>query len=139
MYLLDTNLVSELRKAPSGRADARVVEWASRQPVTDFFLSVIALLELEHGVLLMERKDGVQGKRLRQWLENQVKSQFADRVLPIDTEVAVCAVRLHVPDPRPERDALIAATAIVHGLTVVTRNARDFQGLPVPVIDPWRG
>ncbi|GAB6068891.1 type II toxin-antitoxin system VapC family toxin [Methylothermus subterraneus] len=138
MYLLDTNVVSELRKAPSGQADANVVRWATGRPVTDFYLSVITVLELEHGVLLMERKDGRQGETLRRWLEDQVKVLFVSRILPIDTEVAVCAARLHVPDPKPDRDALIAATAIVHGLTVVTRNVKDFRSLSVPVIDPWK-
>ncbi|HHJ40230.1 MAG: twitching motility protein PilT [Methylothermaceae bacteria B42] len=138
MFLLDTNVISELRKAPFGKANPNVVRWASARAVTDFYLSVVSMLELEHGVLLMERKDGRQGLALRQWLEGRVKSGFTERILPIDTEVAVCAARLHVPDPKPDRDALIAATAIVHGLTVVTHNLKDFSAMPVPVIDPWQ-
>ncbi len=137
MFLLDTNVVSELRKAPFGRADGNVVRWAAARPARDFYLSVISILELEHGVLLMERRDDKQGMALRRWLEEQVKSTFTHRILPIDTEVAVCAARLHVPDPKPDRDALIAATAIVHGLTVVTRNRKDFAVMPVPLINPW--
>lgn len=100
-------------------------------------LSVATVLELEQGVLLMERRDPIQGAILRRWLEWEVIDRFADRIFGIDTAVARRCVRLHVPDPRPERDALIAATALVHGLTVVTRNLADFEGLGVPLLNPW--
>jgi len=137
MYLVDTNIISELRKAKSGKADPKVVQWASRLPVSEFFISVITLLELEHGVLLIERKDAKQGTVLRRWLEEQVKLVFAARILPVDEAVAICCAHLHVPDPKPDRDALIAATAIVHGMTLVTRNVRDFSAMKVPVLNPW--
>lgn len=138
MYLLDTNVVSELRKARSGKADVRVVQWAEARPPSWLFLSAVTVLELETGVLQIERRDADQGRRLRQWLERQVLPAFAGRILPVDTEIARCCARLHVPDRRPERDALIAATALVHGLCVVTRNGADFLSTGVRLLDPWR-
>jgi len=137
MYVLDTNVVSELRKAGSGKADHRVAEWAASVPPTSLFLSAITILELEQGVLPVERRDRAQGAALREWLDRQVLPAFAGRVLPIDTDVARRCARLYVPDPQGERDALIAATALVHGMTVVTRNADDFVPTGVRVINPW--
>ncbi len=138
MYLLDTNVVSELRKAKSGKADANVVAWAQPIPVGSLFLSAITVLELELGVLLIERRDAAQGKVLRAWLDQSVLPAFEGRILPVDVEVARRCARMHVPDPRSERDALIAATALVHGMTVVTRNVPDFSGLDLPQLDPWQ-
>ncbi len=137
MYVLDTNVVSELRKASSGKADHRVTQWAASVPPTNLFLSAITILEFEQGVLLVERRDRAQGAALREWLDRRVLPAFAGRVLPIDTDVARRCARLHVPDPQGERDALIAATALVHGMTVVTRNADDFVPTGVRVINPW--
>lgn len=137
MYVLDTNVVSELRKAGSGKADHRVTQWAATVPPTSLFLSAITILELEQGVLLVERRDRAQGAALREWLDRRVLPAFAGRVLPIDTDVARRCARLHVPDPQGERDALIAATALVHGMAVVTRNAADFAGSGVQVVKPW--
>lgn len=138
MYLLDTNVVSELRKAKSGRADPNVVAWAQPIPVGSLFLSAITVLELELGILLIERRDVVQGKVLRAWLDQSVLPAFESRILPVDVEVARRCARMHVPDRRSERDALIAATAIVHGMTVVTRNVPDFSGLDLTLLDPWQ-
>lgn len=138
MYLLDTNVVSELRRVRSGRADARVAAWAERVDAAELFLSVISLQELAIGVLLRERGDPAQGAVLRRWLEERVIPAFAGRVLPVDAAVALRSAALHVPDPRPVRDGLIAATALVHGLRVVTRNVGDFRPMGVEVIDPWR-
>ena len=138
MYLLDTNVVSELRKAKSGRADPNVVAWAQPIPVGSLFLSAITVLELELGVLLIERREAVQGRILRAWLDQSVLPAFEGRILPVDVEVARRCARMHVPDPRSERDALIAATALVHGMTVVTRNVPDFSGLDLPLLDPWQ-
>lgn len=135
MYLLDTNVVSELRRP--AKADPRVRAWAATVPVSDFFLSVISVLEIELGALLMERKDAVYGKALREWADHEILPRFEGRILAVDTPVAQRCARLHVPDPRSERDALIAATALAHGMTVVTRNVADFTPTGVPVINPW--
>ena len=138
MYLLDTNVVSELRKAKAGKADRNVAAWAAEVSVASLFLSAITIQELEIGTLLAERRDPAQGAILRAWLERHVLPAFADRILPIDEDVARRSARLHVPDPRPLREALIAATALVHGMTVVTRNVADFEPTGVAVLDPWR-
>lgn len=104
---------------------------------TDKLVSTITVMELEHGVLSIERKDAAQGAILRAWLEQLVLPEFAGRTLPIDATVVLRCARLHVPDRRGERDALIAATALVHGMTVVTRNTGDFQATGVPLLNPW--
>lgn len=137
MFVLDTNVVSELRKAKAGKADKIVAAWARSVPSGSLFLSVITILELETGALLVERRDPAQGAILRAWLDSQVLPAFAGRVLVVDTAVAKRCARLHVPDPRAERDALIAATALVHGMTVVTRNVADFESTGVQILNPW--
>ena len=137
MFLLDTNVVSELRKARSGKADRQVTAWAAGVAPASLFLSVITILELETGVLLVARRDPTQGALLRDWLDKHVQPAFAGRVLAIDIAVAQCCAKLHVPDPRAERDALIAATALVHGLTVVTRNIIDFEPTGARILNPW--
>ena len=137
MYLLDTNVVSELRKAKSGKANKNVLQWANEVSAAGLFISVITILEIETGILQIDRKDPDQGSMLRHWLNTQVLPTFAERILPVDTEVAQSCARLHVPDPRSDRDALIAATALVHGLTVVTRNSDDFVATGVEILNPW--
>ena len=136
-YLLDTNVVAELRKGRTRKADRNVIAWAEEVPVASMFLSAISVLEIEKGVLLAERRDPVQGAALRSWLDLNVLVTFAGRILPVDAEVALRCARLHVPDPRAERDALIAATALVHDMTVVTRNVADFAPTGVAIADPW--
>lgn len=136
--LLDTNVVSELRKVGDGRADAHVVAWIAARDAASFYLSAITLMELELGILRMERRDAEQGARLRLWMTERVLPAFQGRILPVDAAVALRCARLHVPDPCAERDALIAATALVHGMAVVTRNVGDFKMTGVPLIDPWR-
>lgn len=135
MYLLDTNVVSELRRAE--KANPSVRSWANAVPAGATFLSTITVLELDLGVLLMERRDPAQGRVLREWLEHQVLVRFDGHILPVDLDVARRCARLHVPDPRSSRDALIAATALVHALTVVTRNVADFAPTGVPTLNPW--
>jgi predicted nucleic acid-binding protein len=135
MFLLDTNVVSELRRPE--RANPGLVAWTSATPLVSFFLSSISVLELELGVLLRQRKDAAQGAILRSWMDKQVLPRFEGRVLAVDVAVAQRCARLHVPDPRSERDALIAATALVHGMTVVTRNVADFEPTGVQIFDPW--
>ncbi len=137
MYVLDTNVLSELRKVRHSKADANVAAWANSVHTADLFVSAISIMELEQGILLLARKDAAQAALLHAWLEQRVLPEFAARTLPIDTAVARCCARLHVPDKRSERDALIAATALVHGMTVVTRNVADFKPTGVPLLNPW--
>ena len=135
MFLLDTNVVSELRKLR--RADPAVAAWAKATSPASMHLSAMTVMELEVGVLRIERRDQKQGALLRRWLETKVVAQFERLILPIDAAIAKRCAKLHVPDPKPERDALIAATALVHGLTVVTRNTADFEPMGVVVFNPW--
>lgn len=137
MYVLDTNVVSELRKVRTGKVDPSMAAWAESMDAADLFVSSITIMELELGILSVERRDAVQGTVLRAWLEQQVLPEFSGRTLPVDTAVALRCARLHVPDKRGERDALIAATALVHGMAVVTRNVVDFEQTGVEIINPW--
>jgi len=136
-YVLDTNVVSELRKAQRGTADKNVTAWAKSVDAETLFVSAITLMELEYGILLIERRDAKQGALLRYWLEQQVLREFANRTLPVDTAVARRCAGLHVPDRRSDHDALIAATALVHGMTVVTRNVTDFRATGVLLLNLW--
>ena len=137
MFILDTNVISELRKAGDGKADANVVAWLSSVDAGTLYLSAITLMEIELGVLRIERRDPAQGARLRAWVDHRILPEFADRTLSVDLAVALRCAPLHVPDPRPERDAFIAATALVHGMTIVTRNLADFAPIGVPLVNPW--
>lgn len=139
MYLLDTNVISELRKVRPGKADPNVARWADSVDAADLFVSAITIQELEIGILLAERKDAPKGAILRTWMNQHVLPAFAERILPVDVAVALRSAVLHVPEPRPVRDALIAATALVHGMPVVTRNVLDFEPTGVAVINPWQG
>jgi predicted nucleic acid-binding protein len=136
-FLLDTNIVSELRK-PERHIQPSVRDWAQAQPLDTLHLSVITVMELEIGVGRTERRDAEQGRVLREWLEERVLRAFDRRILPVDLPVARRSAVLHVPDPRPERDALVAATALVHDLVVVTRNEADFVALGVRLLNPLR-
>jgi toxin FitB len=135
MFLLDTNVVSELRRPIL--AHVNVVSWAKANTLDNSFLSAITVMEIELGCLQIERRDSSQGKLLRDWFETAVIEQFKGRILPIDTSVARQTARLHVPNPKPERDALIAATALLQGLTLVTRNIKDFERTGVRLLNPW--
>lgn len=137
MYLLDTNVVSELRKAKSGKANKNVTTWAKDKSGTNFFISVITILEIETGILLVERRDPSQGVILRSWLNMHVLPGFVERILPFDVAVAQRCAKLHVPNPLSDRDAIIVATALVHGMTVVTRNVGDFNQTGVEIFNPW--
>lgn len=137
MFVLDTNVVSELRKVQAGKADPNVVAWAESVDAADLFVSAVTIMELEQGILSIERKDSAQGTVLRAWMDQHVLPEFSSRTLPIDTAVAQRCARLHVPDKRGDRDALIAATALVHGMTVVTRNVADFESTGVKMLNPW--
>ncbi len=137
MFVLDTNVVSELRKAGDGKADTNVTGWLSSVDAGTLYLSAMTLMEIELGILRIERRDAAQGTRLRTWMTHHVLPEFQERTLPVDAAVALRCASLHVPDPRAERDALIAATALVHGMTVVTRNVADFEATGVPLLNPW--
>lgn len=136
MYILDTNVISELRKGK--KAEQSVKMWAQALPAANLYLSVVSVLELEIGALLVERQDRKQGAILRAWIDSHVLPSFSGRILAIDTVVAQRCASLHVPNPRFDRDALIAATALVHGMTVVTRNVSHFQATGVTVVNPWQ-
>jgi predicted nucleic acid-binding protein len=138
MFLLDTNVVSELRKIRLGRADKNVAQWADSVDAVDLYLSAITVQELELGVLLVERRDPAQGAIFRTWLESHVLPAFAGRILPVDTAVAQRCATLHVLDPGPAMDSLIAATALVHGMILVTRNVADFESSGVTILNPWQ-
>ena len=114
-----------------------MIAWLSSVDAATLYLSAMTLMELELGILRIERRDALQGVRLRAWMTHQVLPEFLDRTVPVDAAVALCCASLHVPDPRAERDALIAATALVHGMTVVTRNLADFEATGVPLLNPW--
>ncbi len=135
MFLLDTNVISELRRPD--RVNTNVVNWASAIPAASIFLSAISILEIELGALQIARRDTAQGAVLRAWIDDQILPRFEGRILAVDTAVAQRCARLHVPDPRADRDALIAATALVHALTVVTRNVADFEPMGVALLNPW--
>ena len=137
MYLLDTNVVSELRKANTRKADKNVMAWAQQVSSSKLFISVVTVLELETGILQLERKDQNQGEVLRQWLESHVLPAFENRTLDLNTVIARQCAKLHVPDPRSDRDAMIAASALVFDMTVVTRNTKDFEHTGVSLLNPW--
>lgn len=137
MYLLDTNVVSELRKVGAGKGDRSVSRWSRSLDVVELFLSVVTIEEIEVGVLRIERQDPAQGKMFRTWLDEQVLPAFENRILPVDLQVARMCASLHVPDPRPIRDAMIGATALAHGLTLATRNVGDFEPMGVELVNPW--
>ncbi|WP_010535270.1 type II toxin-antitoxin system VapC family toxin [Brachybacterium squillarum] len=135
-HLLDTNVISELRK-PAGRASDQVRDWVRGQLASTLFLSAIMILEIDLGIRRRRRRDPEQADLLQRWLEGGVLATFDGRILRVDVAVTRRAAALHVPDPRPERDALIGATALVPDLTVVTRNVSDFCTIGVEIRDPW--
>ena len=137
MFLLDTNVILELRKTTENKINPGVKEWAETKMPSTMFLSVITIFELELGILRLERRDKKQGQILRKWLSQLVLPAFVDRVLPINTAIAVRSASLHVSNPSSDRDAMIAATAIEHHLTLVTRNTVDFDLTKVKLINPW--
>ncbi len=137
MYLLDTSVVSELRKIKTGKADRNVSAWSDSVDALELCVSAVTIEELELGVLRMERRDTAQGELFRRWLNDQVMPAFEDRVLPVDTNVARTSAGLHVPDRRPIRAGLIAATALVHGLVLVTTHVAYFEPMGVELLNPW--
>jgi hypothetical protein len=137
-YLLDTNVLSEFRKLSTGKIDANVAAWASSVPDTDLYLSSVTILELEIGILGIERRDRAQGLLLREWMNVHVLRHFKGRILAFDTSAALSCAAMNVPNRRSNRDSMIAATALVHGMTVVTRNTTDFESSGAAFFNPWR-
>lgn len=135
MFLVDTNVISELRNPRT--AHRNVVAWDASVSPSLLYISAISVMELEIGVRQKERSDVRQGRLLRDWLENKVLPAFSDRIVPVDLEIARRCAALHVPDPRPLGHSLIAATALVHGMTVVTRDVKDFKLTGVSLLNPW--
>lgn len=134
MYLLDTNVVSELRKR---RGDPGVKQWVAEQRAADLAISVVTIFEIETGILRKGRTDSDQARILTRWFEQNVLTGFGDRILSLDLAAARRVASLHVPDQAPQHDALIAGTALARGLTVVTRNTRDFEPAGVEYLNPW--
>ena len=137
MYLLDTSIVSELRKCSIGKGNPSVRRWARSVAPNELYLSAITILEIEMGILLKERKDPQQGALLRAWMNQKLMLAFEDRILALDTPVALTCAKLHIPNPKSERDAMIAATAITHKMTLVTRNIKDFNKTGANLLNPW--
>jgi toxin FitB len=138
VYLLDINVLSELRKIAAGKADKKVTKWANSVDAAELYLSTITIQEIEIGIVLLERKDLAQANVFRRWLEEQVLPSFEKRILSVDVSVARRSARFYIPDPKPIRDSLIAATSVVHAMVMVTRNVADFKLLGVNVLNPWK-
>jgi predicted nucleic acid-binding protein len=132
-YLLDTNVVSETRKT---RPDKRVTGLLAAADASGLFLSVLTVGELRRGVAAKRRSDPDAAAHIAAWVDD-LETNFADRILPIDTAIAKVWGELSAHRSRPVVDTLIAATALVHDLTLVTRNTEDVRGIAMSVIDPW--
>lgn len=137
MYILDTNVISELRKAKQGKTAPNVLAWAACVPSQQLFLSAITILEIEIGILSIARKDTNQAQVLKRWLEHQIIPTFEHRILDISLPICRRCAALHVPNRQPDRDAFIAATALEHNMTIVTRNTIDFEDKGVQLVNPW--
>ncbi|KAF1015539.1 MAG: Toxin FitB [Stenotrophomonas maltophilia] len=137
MFLLDTNVVSELRRLGTPKADAQFQRWADDVDLDRCFISVLTVMEIERGLMAKEAKDEAQGRALRAWFEQKVLGEFQGRILSVELSDARLCAALHLPHIRPENDTLLAATAKRAGLTVATRNSKDFSGLGVPYVNPW--
>lgn len=137
MFLIDTNVLSEFRLLHDNRADKAVAAWASLHDPDTFYMSAVTLMEAEISIRRMEWRDPRQGRVLRDWMNGVILPRYGNRILPVDDRTAALAASFHVPDPAPFADSLIAATAIIHAMTIVTRNVRDFEFPSVAVLNPW--
>ncbi|MDO4683736.1 MAG: type II toxin-antitoxin system VapC family toxin [Lautropia sp.] len=138
MYLLDTNVISELRKAEKGRADPQVMQWFRSVKTRDTWLSVISLVELKIGILRLGRRDPTAAQGLNDWFEHRLLPAYQDRILTLDFHAAMLCAALHIPDKSPLNDAYIAAIAKAHHLSVVTRNTQDFERFDVGLLNPFQ-
>ena len=137
MYLLDTNIISELKKLDSGKIHPQVQRWAYSINLMQTKISVVSITEIRTGILSLTRKDQAQAASLDNWFTNRLLPAYRTRTLSVDTEVALICAQLHIPAKRPINDAYIAATAIAHKLKLVTRNIQDFQGMPITLENPF--
>ena len=137
MYLLDTNIISELKKLDSGKIHPQVQRWAYSINLMQTKISVVSIIEIRTGILSLARKGQAQAASFDNWFTNRLLPAYRTRTLSVDTEVALICAQLHIPAKRPINDTYIAATAIAHNLTPVTRNVRDFQGLPLMLENPF--
>lgn len=137
MYLLNTNIISELKKLDSGKIHPQVQRWAYSINLMQTKISVVSITEIRTGILSLARKGQAQAASLDNWFTNRLLPAYRTRTLSVDTEVALICAQLHIPAKRPINDAYIAATAIAHNLTLVTCNVRDFQGLPLMLENPF--
>lgn len=136
MIIFDTNVVSELRKQSTDRCEPSVSQWSETIDISSTYLSVITVLEIELGIRQIERRDKKQAHILQSWFD-QLMHVYEKRLVPIDKQVALRAAALHVPNPKPERDALIAACALRYGFTLATRNTKDFEHMALRLVNPW--
>lgn len=137
MYLLDTNIISELKKLDSGKIHPQVQRWAYSINLMQTKISVVSITEIRTGILSLARKDKAQAASLDNWFTNRLLPAYRTKTLPVDTKVALIYAQLNVPNKRPINDAYIAATAIAHKLKLVTRNIQDFQGMPITLENPF--
>ena len=137
MYLLDTNIVSELRKLETGKIHPQVYRWIKSNGFTHTYISAVTLAEIQTGILSLARKDKAQEASLDNWFTNRLLPAYRTKTLPVDAKVALIYAQLNVPNKRPINDAHIAATAIAHKLKLVTRNIQDFQGIPITLENPF--
>src|SRR3546814_6043912 len=135
MFLLDTNVISALRRPD--RLPPEVTAWADSADADQFYISAISILEIEQSILAEKRVDPVTGEILRAWFETDVLQAFADRIIAVDTEVAMRCAALHVQAPQSERDGLLAATALVHSMTLCPRNTTDSKKTDLVLLKPW--
>lgn len=137
MFLLDTNIISEFYKVKNRKANLGLVDFLNKNNFNHFYTSEIVMMELTRGILLKARKDPIAGKYLKEWLEQNIKPRFQGRILGINEQTSLTCAKLHLPNFRSENDAWIASIAIVHHLILVTHNIKDFQNMPIELIDPF--
>lgn len=137
MYILDTNVLSEFRRLTLGRGNKAVGQWAGTVSPASMYLSSITIFEVDLGIQSLALRDAAGAANIRQWLNSYVLKEFANRILPFDVNEARVCAGFSAGRTRPFRDMLIAATASHAGFSLVTRNTKDFEGLPVPLLNPF--